>query len=105
MSLFTNPIATIKGMFGGQRPAGQPAAAPSTPDVPQTTQLLFSDAETRALRRHIETCESSARDGMTVLKERFADQERKWREKVGLQGGEEGKSNFRVQLILALCFS
>jgi hypothetical protein len=105
MSFFTNPIATIKGMWNGQRPAGQPAAAPSTPDVPQTTQLLFSDAETRALRRHIETCESSARDGMTVLKERFADQERKWREKVGLQGGEEGKSNFRVQLILALCFS
>jgi hypothetical protein len=37
--------------------------------------------------------------------DRAAWQERMWREKVGLAGGEQGKSNFRVPLIQALCFA
>lgn len=105
---FLNPIATVKDWWAqrgaqGTDPATQDATA--TPEAPQSTQLLFSEDETNALRRYIEQCEQASREGTQALKDRFADQERKWREKVGLAGGEQGKSNFRVQLILALCFS
>ncbi len=110
-TFLSSTIDTIKNWMPRNKASGagaMPGALPAEPAVqtpPQTTQLKFSPAEMNALRRHIQECESSAREGTQILKLRWADQAKRWREKVGLEGGEEGKSNFRVQLILALCMS
>ncbi len=102
---FISPIATMQGMNGNAASQAQAMPQPSLQEPPKTTQLRFPEPEKRALLRHIEQCELAAREGNRVLYDRRADQLRQWREKVGLDGGEQGKSNFRVPLILALCLA
>jgi hypothetical protein len=114
-----NPIQAFRSYFGGgngQDPNAPPpgmGADPSTQGAqpeqqapaPMSTQLKFSNAEMRALRIRIQQDYSNALTDHNVRMGRCAEQERIWREAVGLDGGEQGKSNFRVPLVTALCFA
>ncbi len=91
----------MPGMGMGQQQPPQEQPAPP----PMSTQLRFSDAEARALRKRIEEDYAHAIDDHQVRMIKCADQERQWREIVGMDGGEQGKSNFRVPLVTALCFA
>lgn len=105
-SFLQSPIDTMKSFwqahFGPNGESASPDGQPEVGQPPLTTQLHFSDEEKRALISHIESCEEGSRADHQRLKERWADQQRKWRDPVGLAGGEQGKSNYRVDLIKAV---
>jgi hypothetical protein len=93
--LFT---AFLDGLPDGSEPEQQQEA--KRPAL--TTQLKFSNKEKQALRLKIEQDYRRAQDDHISRTKECARQEEAWRRVVGLAGGEEGLSNFHVQLTTAL---
>jgi hypothetical protein len=117
LSFLPNLLSNVKSYFTGGNGAAPDPDDPKayfqnqeqTPEPKETprlsTQLKLSTDELKALAMHIDRCRYDANSDHQVRLDRCAWQERQWREKVGLPGGEEGKSNFLVQLLLALTFA
>lgn len=87
---------------GQSVPPDAEQAEPEPEEQPLSTQLRLSDGELKALKLRIKEDEQGARAAMQELYRRFANQEADWRRKVGLFGGAQGESNFRVPLTTAL---
>ncbi len=96
------PLGTEPTPDAPPLPNGQPTEPP--PD-PLGTQLDWPEEERERLMRHIRENHYLARDENQRRMKRCQEQERLWREMVGLSGGEQGKSNFRVQLVTTLLLS
>lgn len=89
-------------LFGQLPPPTQQAAKPR---IELSTQIEMSEQERKALGRYIRECFETARTSAENRTDQSADEERLWRDWVGLPGGEEGHSNFRVPLINAIIFA
>lgn len=101
MSFLTNPIGMMRSYFsrGSEEPGAEQQQQPTEKPPPKTTQLKLSDREKEALKVRILECYQQAWDDHYSRMKRHAWQTRQWREKEGLPGGEEGKSNYLVQLV------
>lgn len=104
MSLLSNPLQAMKDWFGarGQGPDQQsqdPSQQQPQKQAPKSTQIAMGEAEKDAIVRYIVEQYENAQDDYNVLNRRRAWNERMRREKEGLSGGEEGKSNYLVQVV------
>jgi len=96
-----NPFDWLGRHFRRRAGFNDPQPTQQKPRRP-TTQLKFSKREMEALMRQIQQDYWRAIEDHNVRIDRCAEQEKSWRNWVGLQGGEQGKSNFKVPFVLAL---
>lgn len=73
--------------------------------APVTTHIKLSEAEDKRIVARLDQNYGSSINDHEERLARCREQTKQWREKAGLPGGEEGKSNFRVPITLALCFA
>lgn len=93
LDAFDQHVAGMQNTFRKRSKSKRPAIS---------TQLKFSDAEKAAIGQHVYTCYVRALDDHDVRIQQWADQERGWREKVGMPEGDQGKSNLRVPITTSL---
>lgn len=95
------PGAGAAGMPMDEDMGEEPQPVEPPPD-PKGTQLDWPEEERARLMKHIRDGWVLAIDDNQQRMDDCREQEQLWRKTVGLQGGEQGKSNFRVQLVTTL---
>lgn len=105
MSLASRFIpAGIRQMWGGA-PSNGAEPQPEQEAPPISTQIRLSEKELERIRLVIDRNYDDALQAHQVRLNKCAHQEQLWRMKVGMPGGEQGESNFRVPIVTALLFA
>ncbi len=95
----------IRSLFSGNGGSPEEPTEEESQAPPISTQIKLSDKELERIRLRIDADYQDALDAHQIRLHKCADQEENWRMKVGIPGGEQGESNFRVPIVTALLFA